>query len=120
MLALGTLLGRVRPTVTTVVSVFDATLATEITLVIIANTTGSAATFSLYHVLPGDSATTSNALYYNVSLAANQTFTFAAQSPGAGIQVLGGESIQVDAGTISALTFSVYGVTENVADRVRN
>lgn len=120
MLASGSLLAQVRPADMAVATLFTATLATEVTLIIVANTTASAATFRLFHAADGSTFTEATAIYWDVSVAAGESFVFSANVPGAGIQMGRAHALGVRVNTASALTISAYGVTEKLAERVRN
>ncbi len=73
------LLAQVRPSNTTAATAFTASLRTEITRILVANTSASAATLRLFHL------------------------------DGAGITLLPSGTLGVRSGTGNALTFNVYG-----------
>lgn len=111
--ASGSQLAQSRPSGTSAVTLFTPTLGTEITSLVIANTTGTAATYSIYHDNAGTSYAEGTALALNVSLAANtSTVLFVSQSPGCGLTISAGGTIGVKSGTGNALTYTLYGVTE--------
>lgn len=119
MYALGSLLAQTRPDNTNVQQVFQATLNTEVMLVNVANVSASPATFRLFH---NDTVATfdeASALYWNVNIAAGESFQFAAPAPGSGIQVQETGFIAVRSSVANALNFTLYGITERAAERTR-
>ncbi len=120
MNAQGSLLAQVRPSGTSAVTGFTAeNLLTELTLIVICNTTGSAANFSIFHDDDGTTFDQSTALVYAKSLAANTYEVVRIASPSSGIMIQPGGSVGVQSGTGNALTFSIYGLTANTAPVVR-
>ncbi len=119
MLAAGALLAQIRPADTLAQAAFTAQMGVEITAIAICNSTGSAATFRLHHDQGGSTYDIGNALYYDTSIAANSTLWIRAESMGAGIQMDDTDSLGVRSSVANALTFSFYGQTEKLADRVR-
>lgn len=115
--ASGSQLAQARPSGTTAVAAFSASLPTEITTIYVANTTGSAASFSLYHDDDGSTFDATTALYEAVSVAANTTTVIRASAPGGGLAVSKVGKIGVKTSTGSALTFTLYGVTANMQGR---
>jgi len=119
-----TQLAQVRPAGTTAVLGYENPvppqgrgLNTEITLVVVCNTTGSAANFSVYHDNDGDTFDQTTALYYGKSLAANETLFLSIPSPNSGVAVKAGGKIGVQSSVANALTFSLYGITQQVPTR---
>lgn len=104
-----------RPSGTSAVSVYTASIRTEITLIVVCNTTGTAADFSIFHDDDGSTFDQTTALHYAESLAANTSTRIEFASPGSGLMVSVGGQIGVQTGTADALTFTVYGVTEDRA-----
>lgn len=120
MFAKGTLLGRDRPVNTTEVSIFTATLPTEVTKIFVTNTTGSAATFRIHHDVAGSGTyNQDNALYYDKNVPANDTVIIELAAPGAGIQLDPDDELIVRSGTGDALNFSAYGATADLAEQQR-
>ncbi len=119
MLALGSLLNQVRPADALVNNVFTATLNTEIMLIVVTNTSGAAASFNFFHDNDGVVFDATTALYWNVPAPIDGPVLFQAQAEGSGIQLNKGASIAVQSTVASALTFSIYGATEQTAQRVR-
>ena len=75
--------------------------------IVVANVTGSAATFTLYSVPSGGSAATSNAVFYQVSVPANTTWV--GRYPGGAWVMPGGSTLQGLASSASAVTITVGG-----------
>lgn len=117
MLALSGLVAQASPTSTATATLFtQANLpVVEVTAICVCNTTGSAATFRLHHDVNGTTYGTDNALYYDKSVPANDSFWIRAESMGAGISLGKGDSIGVQTGTSNALTFTLYGAGAQVA-----
>lgn len=117
--AIGERLAQVRPpSGATPVVAFSPSPAAEVTRIVVCNTTGGNVTFSLYHDDAGSStfdATT--ALYYQVGINANTTQVIEAAHPGSGLHVRDGGQIGVESSTGNALTFTLYGVSEDRAQR---
>ena len=111
----GSQLAQVRPSGTTAVSAYEAGIRTEITRVVVCNTTGAAVDFSLYHDDDGNTFDQSTALYYEVSLGANETLEIISESVGSGLMVASGGQIGARASAANALTFTLYGITANIA-----
>ena len=96
MFASGSQLAQSRPSGTSAVTLFSATLGAEVTALVIANTTGTAATYSSYHDNTGTTYSEATALAFGVSLAANTSVTlFPSQSEGCGLTLSGGGSLGV-------------------------
>lgn len=112
--ASGSQLAQARPAGTSAVTMFTATMRTEVTSLVIANNTGSAAAYSVYHDDDGTTYDETTCLAFTVSLAANtSTVLYAGNVPGGGIVVKSGGAIGIKTGTGNALTFTLYGVTES-------
>lgn len=112
--ASGEQLAQSRPSGTSAVSVYTASHRTEFTLIVVANTTGTAADFSIYHDDDGSTFNATTALYESVSLAANESLRLVFEV-GSGIMVKQDGQIGVKTGTADALTFTFYGTTANIA-----
>lgn len=119
MFALGSRLAQIRPADTGIALAFTAELNTEVTLINVTASSGAAGSFRIYHVDAGGSPSVTNALFWNVAVALDETFIFQAQCPGAGIQLARGDSIHVRVAAASTVTFNIYGVTETLAERPR-
>ena len=112
MLAPGSLLKQLSPSAATATTAVTATagLQTKITTILICNTTSEAIKYRIYHDEAGITYAISNALYYDVTLAANSTETISF-FPGSGISLAGADSLGVESNTANVV-FSVYGVTQ--------
>lgn len=75
-----------------------------VTSIVIANVTAAAANADLHHVIPTESAGTSNALLYAVSIAANSTVVVELA-----ITLTAGDKLVAQGSTASALCVTVYG-----------
>ena len=117
MFASGSLLAQSRPAGTTAVTAFAASMRTEITRIVVCNTTGSAAAFSIYHDDDGTTFDETTALYFGQTLAANTSVVVEAAAVGGGVTVADGGAIGIKTGTGSALTFSISGVTQMTPTR---
>ncbi len=114
--AQGSRLFNARPADTNDATPFIATLNTEITKLLVCNNTGSAATFRFYHLPAGETVSDIEfALWYNKSVAANDTFIFGGDTGNGGIALEIGDRIIIQAGTADALSFQCYGVTQSIA-----
>lgn len=76
----------------------------SVTSVIIANVTAAAVDVDLHHVIPTETAGTSNALLYAVSVAANSTVVVELA-----ITLTAGDKLIAQGSTASALCVTVYG-----------
>ena len=110
MFASGSQLAQARPANTSTATAFTATKQTEITRIIIANTTASATTFSLYHDDDGSTYDQTTAVVYSASLAANTTQFIDGFGAGCGLMIRSGGTLGIQSGTSSACTFTIYGV----------
>ena len=112
ILAPGSLLAQIRPANTTAATAVTGSVQnTEITRIVICNTTGTAATFRLFHDDDGSTYDQGSALYYDKSIAANDTFEWANESGMSGIAIAKDGTLGIRSGTADALNFSIYGVT---------
>ncbi len=116
MFAKGSQLAQVRPSASASTA-FTSTLRTEVTRIVVCNTTGGAVTYSIYHDDDGTTYDQSTSRSYETSIAANTTVTYVADAAGAGFAMQRGASIGVKPSADLAITFTFYGVTEDVADR---
>jgi hypothetical protein len=115
--AAGSLLAQTRPSGTSAALAYTATLHTEITRVVICNTTGAAADASLFHDDSGTTYNQTTALLYGTAIAAYSTLTIDSHV-GSGFMVKPSGKIAVQTSVGSALTFSFYGITEDISTRV--
>lgn len=112
--AAGSQLAQNRPSGTTAVSAFTATLRTEITAIWIVNTTSAAAKYSLFHDDDGSTFDQTTALAYAAVIPGNSTVMITADQLGGGISVSPDGQLGIQTDTANALTFTVYGVVEMV------
>jgi len=112
MLAIASQLAQVRPSNTNANLLFKADLDTEITNIIVCNTTSTAARFSIYHDDDGTTYDANTKLYHEVSLAGQNSFQIArGLYGGAGISVAAGGNVAVQSDTANAFNFTAYGVS---------
>jgi hypothetical protein len=99
-------LGQSAPADTNNANLYTVPASTEavISSLIIANTTGTAATCRVFVRINAAAAAASNAILYDASVAANSVATFTL-----GITVDATDVITVQSGTANALTFHAYG-----------
>lgn len=107
----GALLGQSRPANTTAATIYTASVRTEITAIYVCNTTGTAATYRIFHDDDGTTYDQTTALFYDVSLPANTTDIISLNAKGGGLTMSKDGTIGIRTGTNDALTFSVYGIT---------
>lgn len=110
--ASGSLLAQSRPAGTSAASIFTASVRTEITRIVVCNSTGSAAAYSIFHDDDGSTFDETTALFYAVSLGANTSEIIDFGAAGGGIMVGKTGQIGFTSGTGNALTISMYGVTQ--------
>lgn len=108
-----TLLAQTRPSSTSAATAYTAPAGTrvEVKKIVIANTTGSAVTYRLFHHDTGTTYDQTTALAYDVSVPANSSHVWSAQEDD-GIGLRAGGSVGVRTDTNNALTFSIYGVVQ--------
>lgn len=119
--AQGELLGQVRPNVTTPVTLFQASqLKTEVSLILgsLIPTAAGPVTITLYHDDDGTTYT-DDTVILTTSKSATNNLVFQAQHPGSGIIIKPGGSIGVQINSANDVNFSLYGITETRAERVR-
>ncbi len=114
MLAQANQLAQLRPTPTTPVLAYTASVDTEITLVVICNTTAADANFSVYHDDDGTIFDDDTALYKLQLVPARDTIEIELSHAGAGISVASGGSIAVASDTADAINFTLYGITTRI------
>lgn len=94
--------------------VYTAPIDTEITRIVVANTTGAMATFRLFLDRSGSASfTAANALAWDFNVGANDRFVDVSD-PGSGYVVETGGRIAFRASAASTLTFSMFGFTDNI------
>lgn len=112
-IAAGALLAQVRPSGTSAEVAFTAPRASEVTRVVICNTTANAVTASLFHDDTGSALLgEANALLFGIELLPNTTQVIESPAIGAGYIISEGGRIGVQSGTASAITFSLYGLID--------
>ena len=112
----GKQLAQVRPANTTAVSAYspDPSIKTEVLMIMVCNTTGSSATFRLFHDVDGTTYDETTALYWDNSVNANASVQISYEE-GSGLWLNNAAgNVAVRSGTGSALTFTLYG-KENIA-----
>mgnify|MGYP003139318928 FL=1 len=106
-------LGQVRPSNTSNTVLFTPTRGNMYRFkIVIANTTGSAATYRLFHDDDGTTYDETSALAWDISLAAAAKTEFPTDGWMAADNSAG--NVAVRSGTGSALTFTAYGISEKV------
>ncbi len=119
MNALGSRVALVRPSVTSIVTAFTATLNTEITRIHVCNVGAAARTFNLFHIESGGSFGVANALIYQKTVNQNDFFTLEAECGSSGIMLIPGDSLGVQSSAADDLVYHFYGVTSSVAPNYR-
>lgn len=110
MFASGSQLAQSRPANTSTATAYTAVMPTEISRVVVCNTTGSASTFSLFHDDDGTTYDQTTALYYAAPIAANTTVEIE-MLPGVGWGMKTSGTLGIQSGTSSAITYTFYGVS---------
>lgn len=116
----GIQLAQVRPSGTTAVTLFQSDeLITELTLLIAQVREGEAGTpdIVIYHDDDGTTYDDNSVIYVAQPTRYNSPIPFQAQHPGSGILLAPGGSIGVKTSIANAVNFSLYGVTETLAER---
>tara|TARA_R100000005_G_C4969635_1_gene183077 strand:- start:345 stop:779 length:435 start_codon:yes stop_codon:yes gene_type:complete len=92
---------------TTASKVFDCSLgqAIRVDIIWVSNISGSGRTFDLYQVADGETASTANAIAYQVAVAANTAVRY--EGP---FYFVPGDSLQAIASATSAVNVHAYGV----------
>jgi hypothetical protein len=114
MYASGSQLAQVRPADTNTATAFTAKARTEITRIVVCNTTASGVVFGLYHDDDGTTYSEVTALFFGTALAANESRIIDFGGVGGGLMVSPNGTIGVKSGTNSAITYTFYGVTAGV------
>ena len=117
MFAQGSLLGQLAPANTSAAAIFTATMPTEITLLF--GVLNSGATMRVYHDQGGSTFAVGNRIIELTPGVGGDPVLFRAHCQGGGIMLAAGDSIGVEVTLANAATFSIYGVTATLADRVR-
>ncbi len=119
--AQGELLAQVRPSVTTAITLYQAVdLRAEITLLIgVVIEGGSSTKITLYHDDNGTTYNDDTVIATDTKIEEETAVLFQAQHPGSGIHIKPGGSLGVKVSNANQVNFSLYGVTETIAQRVR-
>lgn len=123
--AQGELLAQVRPGVITPVLAYAADqLRTEITLIlaVVDPVAGPAqADIAIYHDDSGGSTFDQTTIIFSETRLQllQESTVFQAQHPGSGIFINAGGELAVETSDANDVTFSIYGITETLAERVR-
>ena len=100
--------------INTTAQVYTALYYTEITRIMVSNSSGDNHTFSIYHGAAGDTTyPDSSAILLNYSVDAQKAFIDSIAAIGSGVTLAPGETIAVSASAL-AFTFTFYGVTANL------
>ncbi len=116
MFAKGSQLAQVRPSATAS-TVYTATLRTEVTRIMVCNTTANNVGYDIYHDDDGTTYAQATALYYSQSISGNTTHAITFDGAGGGIFLARGGALGVKPSVDLAVTFSIYGITEELAQR---
>lgn len=114
MLAQSSQLAQLRPANTAANGAFQADVETEVTLIVICNTTGADRRFSIYHDDDGTTYSDDTALYRSELVPANSTVVIELMHAGGGISMAPGGNLAVQSDSASALNFTLYGITARV------
>jgi|TARA_R100001244_G_scaffold124675_2_gene94550 hypothetical protein len=111
MTTIGKQLGQARPANTTAVSIYSPTDGTrsEILQILVCNTSGSAATFRIFHDDNGTTYDQTTALYYDKSVNADDTLRIWPNKPPGFAMYNTDGNLAVRTSSGNALTFTVYG-----------
>lgn len=90
----------------------------EITRINICNTSGAAATFRLCHDVGGTTYDESNALWWDNNVNNQITDFWDTRGPGGGWHLDVGDSFGFRSSVASALTLTLYGVPQRVAENI--
>lgn len=116
----GELLVQGHPAVTTPVVAYKASVRTEITLMLTV-AIGNNVDILIYHDDTGaDNYTDNNLIANGNKISGGTSEAFQAEGgPGTGIMIKKGGSLGIQISVADAVTFSIYGVTEDVAPATR-
>ena len=107
-------IAQVEPVTTGAVVAYSANLHTEITKIIVANTSNTSRTFRIFHDDDGANYSTNCALFYDVYIAPNASIFMDTDARGGGISVSRNGTIGARSPATAVLTFSIYGITQEV------
>ena len=100
-------LAQIRPGDTLAATALQESAPWEVDLILVSNTTGTAAVFSIYHDADGTTYSEATSLFFESPIEANDVAYIELQDGIANVNRLG--SIGVKSGTTSAGTFTLYG-----------
>lgn len=108
-------LGQLRPANTSAAALYTVASKTQawVTSIVVSNTTGSAATYSIYNDTDGTTYSEATALAFDLSLDANSTDIWEFPD-GVALPIAGG-TIGVKTGTSNAITFTAYGLERKIS-----
>ena len=115
MHAKGSQISQIRPADANNATAYTATIATEVTSIKVCNTSGSSSSFRLFHDDDGTTFDETSALYWDEAVPANATIEIFSDIPSGGIAIAIGGSLGVRSADANALTFTMYGVTADLA-----
>jgi hypothetical protein len=104
------LLAQARPSSTSTATLYAPNVISNIHTIVVCNTTGTDATYSIFWDNDGSTYDQSTALFYAVNLVANATDIIEFPLPLTMIDSSG--NIGIQSGTSSALTYSLFGETK--------
>lgn len=119
----GSLLAQLRPSGTTAVQLFQSdTLITELTLLFAQVRAGEAGTVdvTVYHDDDGTTYDDDSVIFLDQRTRFASPSVFQARHPGSGILLAPGGSIGVQSSIANAVNFSLYGITETLAERIQS
>jgi hypothetical protein len=87
-------------------------MRTEITRIVVCNTAATTESFSVFHDDDGTTYDQTTALFYGVTSMPGTTTVIDSPAEGLGFVVKATGTIGIKSSTASALTFTLYGVTE--------
>lgn len=119
--AQGELLAQLRPSGTTAVTLFQAQqLRVEITLAVaVVIEGGSDTSIVVYHDDNGTTYNDDTILIPDTKIDKDVSVIFQANHPGSGVHIKPGGSIGVKVSNANQVNFTIYGITETLAERVR-
>ena len=107
----GSQLAQVRDMSASAQLAYSAAAQTEVQHIVVCNTTGALARFSVYHDDGGNRYSAGTALFLDTEVAGRQTVLISADDYGTGITLKQGGSLGVRGDVTAALTFTIYGTT---------
>jgi len=111
-LAAGSQLAQVRPAVTTAVTLYIASLRTQITSIKVCNTSVSARVFRLFHDDDAGAFSEGTAVYWDKTVPIGDTIEINALSEHGGLNVAKDGQVGARSDQSSGLTFTLYGVVQ--------